>query len=105
MATDFRFHVRSGQAMIELAVALFAFSLVLAAVFSFTHFIVSSLDIQREVRAEAGLRALVSSGGPDMYLSAIGEKKTDTGALASDYLFGTREVTVKESVYMPAMWR
>jgi hypothetical protein len=46
--------LRSGQAFMELALGMLALALVMAALFGFSMYIFSSLDIHRELRAEAG---------------------------------------------------
>ena len=59
MGTDRSF--RRGQAFMEMALGMFAFALVLAALFGCADYILCSLEMQRTLRAEAGRSALVSS--------------------------------------------
>lgn len=92
---------RPGQAMIELALGMFALALVLAALFGFTSYILSSLDMQRTVRREAGVKAL--SGFGTGYSSATKRDTVEFEPLACEYIIGSEQLTVKETVEMPAM--
>jgi hypothetical protein len=94
MATE-----RRGQAFVELACGMFALALVLSAVFSFIRGVAASLDRHRTLRARAGCAALVSNGG---YASASAEASVTVEPLAADYLFGRREIRLREEVHMPA---
>ena len=102
MDIDRKISMRGGQAMIEFAVSAFAFSLVLAVLFSFARAIVSSLDIQRTVRMEAGRSALASSGLEGAYSSARRSEEVEVEELSAKYLFGSPTVEMKEEVYIPA---
>ena len=96
-----RKHICRGQALMELAVGMFALALVLAVLVAFTHYIVSSLDMQRTVRREAGGAALNSSS-----LMASSASKNDTvevDSIASKFVFGWDKVGVHERVSLPAM--
>lgn len=48
---------RRGQAMIELAIGLFAFVLVIGALCSFAHYIVHSLEVQNSTRGASPVAA------------------------------------------------
>ena len=90
-----------GQALMELAVGLFALSLVLAALIAFTSYILSSLDMQRTIRREAGTRAISSIGSA--YSSSSKNDTIEVDSLAAEYVFGKESVHVHEQVQMPAM--
>lgn len=88
------------QALVELAMGMFALALVLSALFAFAAYIVKSLDAQREVRAKTGRSALASS--------ANGATSTETrevtfDALAADYVFGSKQTKIEEKVYLPPL--
>lgn len=92
---------RRGQAMIELALGMFALALVLAALFGFTAYILSSLDIQRTLRREAGVKALNAIGSG--YSSASKRDTVEFEPLACEYIVGSEQMTVREKVEMPSM--
>lgn len=82
---------------------MLALALVLAATFGFIEYILSSLEMQRSLRAEAGRNALVSSGTDGAFVTA---KDTDTVTvepMAAEYIFGSEKVEVREEVHMPVM--
>ncbi len=93
----------SGQAFMELALGMLALALVLSALFGFTAYILSSLKMQRDIRAEAGRGALNSGGGEESYSSKIADDTVEVEPLAATYIFGSSEVEVKEEVHIPAM--
>ena len=93
--------LHSGQAMIELALGMFALALVLAALFGFTSYILSSLDMQRTLRREAGVKALTGFGSG--YSSATKRDTVEFEPLACEYIVGSEQMTIKESVEMPSM--
>ena len=97
MATD---RLRRGQAFAELAVGMFALALVASALFGFSTYILSSLRMQRELRAKAGTKALTSFGG---YSSAADGDTVTVEPLAAEYIFGSGEIKVKEEVHIPGM--
>ena len=99
MATDRGF--RRGQAFMELALGMLALALVLAALFGFAEYIVSSLDMQRSLRAEAGRSALTGTGGDGSYASAVDHDTVTVEPIAAEYIFGSSEVEVREEVHMP----
>ncbi len=93
----------SGQAFVELALGMLALALVLAALFGFTAYILSSLKMQRHLRADAGRGALNSGGGEESYSSKIADDTVEVEPLAATYIFGSSEVEVKEEVHIPSM--
>ena len=93
----------SGQAFVELALGMLALALVLSARFGFTTYILSSLKMQRDIRAEAGRGALNSGGGEESYSSKVADDTVEVEPLAATYIFGSSEVEVKEEVHIPAM--
>ncbi len=95
--------LRRGQAFMELAVGMFALALVLAATFAFIEYILSSLEIQRSLRAQAGRAALTTSGGDQTYVSAVDSDTVTVEPFAAEYIFGSTEVPVKEAVHLPPM--
>lgn len=86
--------------MVELALGMFALALVLSAIFGFSAYIVSSLEMQRELRVKAGRAALNSFGS---YSSAADSDTVRIEPFAADYIFGTEELKVREEVHIPAM--
>lgn len=94
---------RSGQALYELVVGIFAIALVASAIFAFTDYIVISLKMQRELRAQAGKSAMWSIGDDGAYLSASDAKSFHPDPLAAEHVFGKSSVTVREEVYIPSM--
>lgn len=95
--------LRAGQAFVELAVGMLALALVLASLIGFTTYILSSLKMQRSLRAEAGCAALNAPGGDDVFLSKHDRDTVEVEPLAAEYIFGESQVPVKESVHIPAM--
>ena len=91
----------TGQAMIELALGMFALALVLAALFGFAAYILSSLDMQRTIRREAGVKAL--NGFGTGYATAAKRDTVEFEPLACEYIVGSEQLPVKESVEMPDM--
>ena len=92
-----------GQAFMELALGMLALALVLSALFGFTAYILSSLRMQRDIRAEAGRGELNSGGGEESYSSKIADDTVEVEPLAATYIFGSSEVEVKEEVHIPSM--
>lgn len=101
MGTDRSF--RRGQAFMEMALGMFAFALVLAALFGCADYILCSLEMQRTLRAEAGRSALVSSGGEGALSTASAHETVEVEPLAAEYVFGSEEVEVREEVHIPMM--
>lgn len=99
MAIEFR----RGQALVELAVGMFALALVAASLIGFTAYIISSLDMQRDLRADAGRPALAAVGGDGSFVSKSDHDTVEVEPLAAEYVFGSTEVEVKEEVHIPAM--
>ncbi len=120
-------HVRRGQAAIEFAVCVFAFALLLSAIFTFAAIIPESTRIQSMVRAMAGRNAESGSGAAEgtlpertldnlpLALRAVPavdlvredlDFTVDLDELAATYMFGAdgkNELKIGESSYMPAM--
>lgn len=94
-----------GQAMMELAIGMFALVLVLSALSSFTIYIVKGLDSQRYVRAEAGRDALsfTDMSEKPSYRFADVVEPMELDSISAKYLFGTEKVNIRESVYLPPM--
>ncbi len=103
MATERRFSARRAQALVELALGLFAVSLVLAGLLAFLFYIVSSLDMARSVRAEAGRAAMGSQGMDGDYSSQVKSDAVRVSPMAAEYIFGSQEVEVREEVHIPNM--
>lgn len=93
---------RRGQALIEMAVGMFALSLVLAALFAFADYIVKGLKVQRELRASAGLPALNLPGDVG-YVSKVASDTVEVEPFAAEYLFGTSQLKIREKVSLPGM--
>jgi len=91
---------RKAQAMMELAIGMFALSLVLAALFGFAAYITRSLDVQRDVRARAGRAAMNSYVGG---VTETGRDNMGVTGFAAKYVFGEEQVEIGEKVYLPAM--
>lgn len=94
---------RSAQAIIELALGLFCLSLVLAALFAFLNYIVSSMNISRDLRAKAGRSALTSMGGGESYSSSSKSDTIKVSPMAAEYIFGSSDINIKEEVHIPNM--
>jgi hypothetical protein len=93
---------RSAQAFMELALGMLALALVLSALFSFTHYIMSSLDMHRSLRGEAGTAAM-NSVGEGSYSTAADSEKVVIERFAAEYIFGDDQMKISERVSMPAM--
>lgn len=96
---------KPGQAMVELAVGMFALVLVVSALSSFTIYIVKGLDAERKVRADAGKDAIQAfdMNEKPAFRMADRVEPMEVDSLSAKYLFGTEKVNVRESVYMPPM--
>ena len=81
MATD----GRRGQALIELAVGLFALALVTSALCGFAAYIAKSLKMQNSLRVGASSQ----------------RDSVEISEFASKYVFGTDTLTIREKVVMP----
>ncbi len=88
------------QALVELAFGMFALALVLSALFAFTSYIVKSLNAQREVRVQAGRSALASSANG---ATSVKTDEATFDSLATDYVFGSESVKIKENAYLPPL--
>lgn len=120
-------HGRDGQAMIECALCLFAFALVLSALLAFGAIIPRTTQLQSEVRRAAGLAAASGSAAavgslpaplsdnlpaalrPLPALELVTEERHETvdlDALAAEYLFETnegREYRLHEQASLPVL--
>ena len=92
-----------GQAFMEMALGMLALALVLASLFGFTSYILSSLERQRDLRADAGRGALEAGGGDESYSSKTAHDVVEVEQFAADYVFGSSEIEVQEEVHIPAM--
>lgn len=98
---EIKFH--SAQALVELALGMFCVALILAALFAFLHYIVSSMNMSRDVRAKAGRAALVSAGWEESYSSSSESDTVTVSPMAAEYVFGTAQLEIKEEVHIPNM--
>ncbi len=98
-----RLAFRDGQAFMEMALGMLALALVLSALFGFTMYILSSLEMQRDLRADAGKGALEAGGGDESYSSKVSHDVVEVEPFAATYIFGSSEVEVKEEVHIPSM--
>jgi len=94
---------RAGQAFVELAMGMLALSLVLAATIGFIEYILGSLEMQRTLRAKAGTGAMTSSGGDGTFVTAKDVGSVTVEPMAAEYIFGSGEVEIRESVHIPTM--
>lgn len=94
---------RRGQAFVEMALGMLAFALVLSALFGFTTYILRSIEMQGDLRADAGKDALEAGGGDESYSSKVSHDVVEVEPLAATYIFGSSEVEVREEVHVPAM--
>lgn len=101
MVTEFR--ARPGQAFMEMAVGMLATALVIATLFGCTYIILHSMNMQRSLRAKAGRAAMTSTGGDESYASATDHETVEVETFSAEYLFGSKEVEVREEVHMPVM--
>ena len=95
--------LRRGQAFVEMALGMFALALVLSSLFGFTSFILRSLEMQRDLRADAGRHALNAPGGDEAYTTRTDSDTVEVEPFAATYVFGSTEVTVSEEVHIPSM--
>ena len=103
MGIETRRGSRSGQALTELAIGLFAFTLVVAGLFAFLRYILVSQELSRGLRAEAGRAAMGRHGLDESYSSVVRHDTITVSPMAADYIFGSRQVEVREEVHIPAM--
>lgn len=94
---------RRGQAFMEMALGMLALALVLSALFAFTMYILSSLEMQGDLRAAAGRGALEAGGMDESYSSKISHDTVEVEPFAASYIFGTSSVEVREEVHIPVM--
>ncbi len=89
--------------MMELALGMLALALVASTLFAFSEYIISSLNMHRDLRAEAGRGALNGFGGDGSYSSRVDSDTIYVEKLAADYVFGEDQVEVHEEVHIPVM--
>lgn len=96
---------RLGQAFVELAIGMFALSLVLSALLGYVVYIARAGEFRRDLRAKAGRAALTSVGSSYMnsFTSISEEDVVEVEPFAAEYIFGTEEVEIREEVHLPAM--
>lgn len=87
----------------EMALGMLALALVLSALFSFTMYILGSLEIQSDLRADAGRGALEAGGLDESYSSKISHDTVAIEPFAATYIFGSTEVELREEVHIPVM--
>ena len=80
--------LRRGQALMELAVGMFALALVVSALCGFAVYIAKSLKMQNALReGNGGISAKID--------------RVEVGAFASEYLFGRETLVIREKVTLP----
>lgn len=79
---------RHGQALMELAVGMFALALVVSALCGFAVYIVKSLRAQNDLRRDGTRKNAISDS-------------VEVSAFAELHLFGTSTLSVREEVKMP----
>jgi len=94
---------RKAQAMVELAIGMFALVLVLSAMLAFGAYIVRSLDIGRTLRAQAGRKALAANGSGREYSTASAADEVELDSFAAAYLAGAGKLQIKETVNITNM--
>ena len=77
--------MKRGQALMELAVGMFALALVVSALTGFAVYIAKSLRSQNSVRSS----------------SKSSDTTVEVGAFAADWIFGKEKMKVEEKVAMP----
>lgn len=104
MAINKRIKFRPAQAIIELALGLFSITLILTALFTFISYIVSSLNMSRDIRAKAGRAAFTSMGGEGSYSISSKSDSVTVSSMAAEHLFqGKNELKIREEVKIPNM--
>lgn len=76
---------RRGQALIELAIGMFALALVVSALCAFAVYIAKSLRMQNSLRTKANFQS----------------DSVEVSSFAAKYIFGTEKFPIKEKVEMP----
>lgn len=96
---------KKAQAMMELAIGMFALVLVVSALASFSIYIIKGLEAQAVVRADVGKDAIEFTDMSDRPAFRFADKvdPVDVDSISAKYLFGTKKVNVRESVYLPPM--
>ena len=85
-----RTRMRRGQALTELAVGLLALVIVVLSLVVFAHYIVRSLEIENSLR-----------GRPKGVADKIELEKVDVSGFASEKIFGTKVLHIKEPMPNP----
>lgn len=90
---------RAGQAMMEFTVAILAIILILVAAVEFVPIFLSNLELLKEVREEAGLKAITAESGV-----ASADRQDEFGFDIPGLLDGDKATsgTFSEKVHMPA---
>jgi hypothetical protein len=107
----YKLHPRSGQAMAELIVAMLAITLIVLALTEFVPVFVDNINLQREVREEAGMAALKSDVGvssadrsSEFELDIPGEwidSAGTSGAFAEKMYMPAANLACNEQVHIP----
>lgn len=103
MGIETRRGSRPGQALTEFVLGLFAFTLVFVGLIAFVRYILVSQELSRGLRAEAGRAAMGRHGLDESYSSVVRHDTITVSPMAADYIFGSRQVEVREEVHIPAM--
>jgi len=96
-----RIKFRNAQALMEKAVGMLAFALVVSALVAFSSYIVKGLKLQREARSQAGVSAINSSSESVSYSSYQKTESVEVDPIAAEYIFGSKKINLKEEVYIP----
>ena len=80
-----------GQALMELAVGMFALALVVSALCGFSLYIVKSLRAQNSLRSGTGRSSVTD--------------KVEFDAFAAEHVFGAKTLKIREKVEMPPTGR
>ena len=72
--------------------------------FTFISYIVSSLNMSRDIRAKAGRAAFTSMGGEGSYSTSSKSDSVTVSSMAAEHLFqGKNELKIREEVKIPNM--
>lgn len=96
-----RIKFRKAQALMELAIGMLAFALVISALIAFSDYIVKGLKLHQEARSHAGVSAVNSASESISYSSYQKAENVDVDPIAAEYIFGSKKVNIKEQVYIP----
>lgn len=92
---------RSGQAMIEMAIGVFAMTLVLASLLTFAAYILKAMSVHRDLRAKVGRAALTSADGGLVVRTE--RESVEVEPFSADYAIGTERLRIQEKVALPGM--